>query len=43
MPRPPYSPDLTPLDLFGAMKGAWRGKHYRNDEKVKIAVKNWFL
>ena len=41
--HPQHSPDLAPSDyhLFGAIKDALRGKHYGNDEEVKIAVKNW--
>ena len=43
MPHPPYSPDLAPLNyyLFGTIKDALRGKHYGNNEEVKIVVKNW--
>ena len=42
---PSYSPDLAPSNcrLFGAMTDALRGKHYSNNEEVKIAVKNWVL
>ena len=38
------SPDLALSDyhLFGAVKDALIGKHYGNDEEVKIVVKNWF-
>ena len=43
LPHPAYSPDLAPSDfhLFGPMKEALRGQHYRCDEEVKTAVKNW--
>ena len=43
LPHLPYSLDLAPSDyhLFVAIKDASRGKHYGNDEEVKIAVKNW--
>ncbi|GFR58028.1 histone-lysine N-methyltransferase SETMAR [Elysia marginata] len=38
-----YSPDLAPSDyhLFDPMKQGLRGKHYRNDEEAKNAVKTW--
>ena len=41
--HPPNSADLGPSyhHLLGAIKDALRGKHYGNDEEVKIAVKNW--
>ena len=43
LPHPPYSHDLAPSDyhLFDAIRDAVRGKHYGNNEEVKISVKNW--
>lgn len=43
--HPPYSPDLAPSDyhLFGPLKEHLRGKHFRNDEEVMQASREWLL
>jgi Transposase and inactivated derivatives len=41
LPLPPYSPDLAPSDfhLFGPLKEAHRGIHFKDEEAVKMSVR----
>ena len=43
LPHPPYSPDLAPSDfhLFGPLKEAHRGIHFKDEEAVKTSVRQW--
>ena len=43
LPHPPYSPDLAPSDfhLFGPLKEANRGIHFKDEEAVKTSVRQW--
>ena len=43
IPHPAYSPDLAPSDffLFPDLKKDIRGLHFRSDEEVVAAVKEW--
>ena len=43
--HPSYSPDLTPYDLhpFPNLKGHIRGKHFEDDNELKIAREEWLL
>jgi transposase len=43
LPRPPYSPDLAPLDyhLFPKMKKHLRGQRFHFIEDVQNEVKKW--
>ena len=45
VPHPPYSPDLVPSDfhLFGLMKDGLRGQHFRSNDAVVRAVKQWAI
>ena len=44
IPHPAYSPDLAPSDyfLFPNLKKDIRGRHFRSNEEVVAAVKEWF-
>ena len=43
IPHPVYSPDLAPSDyfLFPNLKKDIRGRHFRSNEKVVVAVEEW--
>ena len=43
LPHPPHSPDLAPSDfhLFGPLKEAQRGIHFKDEETVKTSVRQW--
>ena len=43
LPHPPYSPDLAPSDfhLFGPLKEAHCGIHFKDEEAVKTSVRQW--
>ena len=43
VPRPPYSPDLAPLDfwLFPKLKETLKVQHFSSDAKVEAAVRKW--
>ena len=43
LPHPAYSPDLAPGDffLFPNLKKDIRGLHFRSDEEVVTAFKEW--
>jgi histone-lysine N-methyltransferase SETMAR len=41
LPRPLYSPDLTPSDfhIFGPLKDALRGRRFADDDELKHSVR----
>ena len=43
IPHPAYSPDLAPSDyfLFPNLKKDIRGRHFRSNEEVVVAVEEW--
>ncbi len=43
LPHPVFSLDLAPSDyhLFGPLKDGLRGRHFKDDEEVKDAVRKW--
>ena len=43
IPYPAYSPDLVPRDysLFPNLKNDIRGRHFRSNEVVVVAVEKW--
>ena len=43
IPHPTYSPDLAPSDyfLFPNLKKDIRGRHFRSNEEVVVAVEEW--
>ena len=43
IPHPTYSPDLAPSDcfLFPNLKKDIRGRHFRSNKEVVVAVEEW--